>query len=149
MRLVSYSRIEEGARKQTGQCACNEKSDEEGDLKDDQLRRLNSTETSIRRRQLLPWQECALLDQDGARLDGVWHLGSSRRLQWHIAPATQFNSLEITRVDSETSERFLGVRYVTVSAQPRDIRESADPPFWAKDLPVRDRARSAAARTRA
>lgn len=63
--------------------------------------------------------------------------------------SAEFNSLEITRVDSETSERFLGVRYVTVSAQPRDIRESADPPFWAKDLPVRDRARSAAARTRA
>src|SRR5713226_6474412 len=30
-------------------------------------------------------QECALLDQDGPRLDGVWHLGSSRRLQWQIA----------------------------------------------------------------
>src|SRR4029434_4325152 len=29
-------------------------------------------------------QECALLDQDGPRLDGVWHLGSSRRLQRHI-----------------------------------------------------------------
>jgi hypothetical protein len=36
----------------------------------------------------------------------------------------QFNSLEITRVSSEPSKRFLGVRYVTVSAQSRHIQES-------------------------
>jgi len=58
--------------------------------------------------------------------------------------AAEFNSLEIMRVASEASKRFLGVRYVTVSAQSRDIHESA-PLFRAKDLPVRDRARSAAA----
>jgi hypothetical protein len=55
--------------------------------------------------------------------------------------SAEFNSLEIMRVASETSKRFLGVRYVTVSAQSRDIQESA-PMFRAKDLPVRDRARS-------
>ena len=55
-----------------------------------------------------------------------------------------FNCLEIMRVASEASKRFLGVSYVTVSAQSRDIQESA-PLFRAKDLPVRDRARSAAA----
>ncbi len=58
--------------------------------------------------------------------------------------SAEFNSLEIMRVASEASERFLGVRYVTVSAQSRDIQESA-PLFRAKDLPVRDRTRSAAA----
>ncbi len=58
--------------------------------------------------------------------------------------SAEFNSLEIMRVASEASKRFLGVRYVTVSAQSRDIQESA-PLFRAKDLPVRDRTRSAAA----
>ena len=37
---------------------------------------------------------------------------------------SQFNSLEITRVSSEPSKRFFGVRYVTVSAQSRHIQES-------------------------
>jgi len=54
----------------------------------------------------------------------------------------EFNSLEIMRVASEASKRFLGVRCVTVSAQSGRIQESA-PLFRAKDLPVRDRARSA------
>jgi hypothetical protein len=58
--------------------------------------------------------------------------------------SAEFNSLEIMRVASEASKRFVGVRYVTVSAQSRDIQESAIL-FRAKDLPVRDRARSAAA----
>jgi hypothetical protein len=56
----------------------------------------------------------------------------------------EFNSLEIMRVAWETSKRFLGVRYVTVSAQSRDVQASA-PLFRAKDLPVKDRARLAAA----
>ena len=56
----------------------------------------------------------------------------------------EFNSLEIMRVASVASKRFLGVRYVTVSAHPRHIQESA-PLFRAKDLQVTDRARSAAA----
>jgi hypothetical protein len=54
------------------------------------------------------------------------------------------NSLEIMRVASEPSKRFLGMRYVTVSAQSRHIQESAIP-FRAKDLPMRNRARPAAA----
>jgi len=58
--------------------------------------------------------------------------------------SAEFNSLEIMRVASETSKRFLGVHYVTVSAQSRHIQESA-PLFRAEDLPVRDRARSAVA----
>jgi hypothetical protein len=58
--------------------------------------------------------------------------------------SAKFNSLEIMRVASEASKRFLGVRYVTVSAKSRHIQESAFL-FGAKDLPVRDRARSAAA----
>jgi hypothetical protein len=37
---------------------------------------------------------------------------------------SQFNSLEITRVSSEPSKRFFGVRYVTVCAQSRHIQES-------------------------
>jgi hypothetical protein len=49
--------------------------------------------------------------------------------------SAEFNSLEIMRVVSEASKRFLGVRYVTVSAQPRQIEESA-PLFRGKDLPV-------------
>jgi hypothetical protein len=46
-------------------------------------------------------------------------------------------------VVSETSKRFLGVRYVTVSAQARHIQGSA-PLLRAKDLPVMARAQSAA-----
>jgi hypothetical protein len=52
----------------------------------------------------------------------------------------EFSSLKIMRVASEASKRFLGVRYVTVSAQSGHIQESA-PLFRAKDLPVRERAR--------
>jgi len=37
----------------------------------------------------------------------------------------KFNSLEITRVASEASKRFLGVRYGTVSAQSRLIKGPA------------------------
>jgi hypothetical protein len=58
--------------------------------------------------------------------------------------SAEFNSLEILRVASEASKRFLGVSYVTVSAQSRDIQES-EPLFRAKNLSVRDHARSAAA----
>lgn len=58
--------------------------------------------------------------------------------------SAESNSLEIMRVSSEASKRFLGVRYVTVSAQSRYIQESAFL-FGAKDLQVTDRARSAAA----
>ena len=56
----------------------------------------------------------------------------------------KFNSLEITRVTSVASKRFLGVRYVTVSAQSRHIQESLVL-FRAKDHQEWDRARLAAA----
>ena len=36
----------------------------------------------------------------------------------------KFNSLEITRVGSVASERFLGVTYLTVCAHPTEIKES-------------------------
>ena len=58
--------------------------------------------------------------------------------------SAEFNSLEIMRVVSEASKRFLGVCYVTVSAQSRDIQKSA-PLFRAKDLPVSDHIQLAAA----
>src|SRR5260370_1189564 len=58
--------------------------------------------------------------------------------------SAEFNTLEIMRVTSEASKRFLGVRNVTVSAHSGDIQASAIP-FRAKDLPVWDHARSAAA----
>jgi hypothetical protein len=56
----------------------------------------------------------------------------------------EFNSLEIMRVALVASQRFMGVCYVTVSALPRHIQESA-PLFRAKDLQVTERALSAAA----
>jgi hypothetical protein len=58
--------------------------------------------------------------------------------------SAEFNCLEIMRVVSEASKRFPGVLYVTVSAQSCVIQESALL-FRAKDHPVREHARSAAA----
>jgi len=58
--------------------------------------------------------------------------------------SAEFNSVEIMRVAWETSKRFLGVSCVTVSAQSRDIQEGAAL-SRAKDLPVKERARLAAA----
>lgn len=46
----------------------------------------------------------------------------------------KFNSLEITRMVSVASKRFLGVSYVTVSAHSRQIQETALL-FQAKDAP--------------
>ena len=71
----------------------------------------------------------------------------ARRAVAHILanlPSERFNSLEITRVASSASKRFLGVTYVTVSAQSRHIQEG---PFLfrAKDVPEPDRAKLAAA----
>jgi hypothetical protein len=83
----------------------------------------------------------------GATLSGLDEQMTLRRAVEQILAnleSAEFNSLEIMRVASEASKRFLGVRYVTVSAQSRDIQESA-PLFRAKDLPMRDRTRSAAA----
>jgi hypothetical protein len=66
-----------------------------------------------------------------------------KRILANLKPG-EFNSLEITHV---ARKRFLGVRYVTVCAQSGHIQPSA--PVRAKDLPVRDRARPAAACSKA
>jgi hypothetical protein len=41
------------------------------------------------------------------------------------AQAEKFNSLEIVRVASSASKRYLGIRHITVSARSRHIQESA------------------------
>jgi hypothetical protein len=92
------------------------------------------------------WTFSWRLGEIGATVFGLDEQKTLRRAVEQILAnleSAEFNSLEIMRVASEASKRFLGVRYVTVSAQSRDIQESA-PLFRAKDLPVRDRARSAA-----
>jgi len=93
------------------------------------------------------WSFFCLAGQLGATVFGIDEQKALSRAVGQILAnleSAEFNSLEIMRVTSEASKRFLGVRYVTVSAQSRHIQESA-PRFRAKDLPVRDRARSAAA----
>ncbi len=56
----------------------------------------------------------------------------------------KFNSLEITRVASAASKRFLGVTYVTVSAQSRHIQEGPFL-FHAVEVAAPNRAKLAAA----
>jgi hypothetical protein len=93
------------------------------------------------------WTFFCLAGQLGATVFGIDEQKALSRAVGQILAnleSAEFNSLEIMRVTSEASKRFLGVRYVTVSAQSRNIQESAFL-FGAKDLPVRDRARSAAA----
>jgi hypothetical protein len=93
------------------------------------------------------WTFFCLAGQLGATVFGIDEQKTLSRAVGQILAnleSAEFNSLEIMRVTSEASKRFPGVRYVTVSAQSRHIQESA-PLFRAKDLPVRDRARSAAA----
>ncbi len=53
-----------------------------------------------------------------------WSAGQSRKILARLK-SEKFNSLEITRVASEASKRFLGVRYVTVSAKSRHIQGPA------------------------
>jgi hypothetical protein len=89
----------------------------------------------------------SLADEIGATVFGLDEQKTLRRAVEQILAkreSAEFNSLEIMRVAWETSKRFQGVRSVTVSAQSRDIQESA-PLFQARDLTERDRARSAAA----
>jgi hypothetical protein len=84
--------------------------------------------------------------QLGATVFGLDEQKTTRRALEQILAnleSAEFNSLEIMRVASEASKRFLGGCYVTVSAQSGHIQASA-PLFRAKELPVRDRARSAA-----
>ena len=93
------------------------------------------------------WTFFCLAGQLGATVFGIDEQKTLSRAVGQILAnleSAEFNSLEIMRLTSEASKRFLGVRYVTVSAQSRHIQERAFL-FGAKDLPVRDRARSAAA----
>jgi len=90
------------------------------------------------------WTIFRVAGQLGATALGLDEQKTARRALEQILAnleSAESNSLEIMRVASEASTRFLGVRYVTVSAQSRHIQEST-PLFRAKDLPVRDRARS-------
>ncbi len=92
------------------------------------------------------WTFVCLAGQIGATVFGLDEQKTARRALEQILAnleSAELNCLEIMRVASETSKRFLGVRYVTVSAQSRHIQASA-PLFRARDLPLRDRARSAA-----
>ena len=93
------------------------------------------------------WTFFCLAGQLGATVFGIDEQKTLSRAVGQILAnleSAESNSLEIMRVTSEASKRFLGVRYVTVSAQSRHIQESAFL-FGAKDLPVRDRAQSTAA----
>jgi uncharacterized protein YlxP (DUF503 family) len=72
------------------------------------------------------WTFFCLAGETKATVFGVDEEKMVRRAVKQIAEKlkSQFNSLEITRVSSEPSKRFFGVRYVTVSAQSRHIQES-------------------------
>jgi hypothetical protein len=92
------------------------------------------------------WTFFCLAGQLGATVSGIDEQKTfSRAVEQILASpeSAEFNYLEIIRVASETSKRFLGVRYVTVSAQSGHIQASV-PLFRAKELPMRGRARSAA-----
>ena len=93
------------------------------------------------------WTFFCLAGQLGATVFGIDEQKTlSRAVEQILASpeSAEFNSLEIMRVASEASKRFLGVCYVTVSAQSRHIQDSAFL-FQAKVLLLRDRARSTAA----
>jgi hypothetical protein len=97
------------------------------------------------------WTFFCLAGQLGATVFGIDEQKTlSRALEQILAKleSAEFNSLEIMRVATGISKRFLGIRYATVSAQSRHIQASA-PLFRAKDLPVGDRAGSAAASSKA
>ena len=89
------------------------------------------------------WTFCWLAGEIGATGFGFNEQKAVSRAVEHILAnqgSKKYNSLEIMRVASEASKRFLGVRCVTVSAYSRHIQESASL-FEAKHLPVSDRAR--------
>jgi hypothetical protein len=70
----------------------------------------------------------SLTNEIGATVFGLDEQKTLRRAVEQILAkraSAEFNSVEIMRVDWETSKRFLGVRSVTVAAQSRDIQESA------------------------
>src|ERR1700730_18119859 len=73
------------------------------------------------------WTFFGLTGEIGATAFGFDEQKTLRRAVEQILAnleSAKFNSLEIMRVTSEASKRFLGVRYVTVSAQSRHIQES-------------------------
>ncbi len=91
------------------------------------------------------WTFFCLAGQHGVTVFGMDEQKTlSRAVEQILAnlESVECNSLEIMRVDSEASKRFLGVRYVTVSAQSRDIQESAAL-SRVKDPSRTDRVRSA------
>src|ERR1700726_4676446 len=93
------------------------------------------------------WTFFWLAGEIGATVFGLDEQKTLRRAVEQILAnleSAKFNSLEIMRVASEASKRFLGVRYVTVSAQSRHIQESAFL-FGARALRVGAPARSAGA----
>ena len=82
------------------------------------------------------WTFSSRAGEIGATVFGLDEQKTLRRAVEQILSnleSAEFNSLEIMRLASEASKRFLGVRYVTVSAQSRHIQESAFL-FGAKDL---------------
>jgi hypothetical protein len=96
------------------------------------------------------WTSFCLAGQLGATVSGIDEQKTlSRAVEQILAnlESAEFNCLEIMRVASEVSKRFLGVHYMTVSAQSRHIQEGA-PQSRAKDLPLRDRAPSLLIETR-
>jgi len=89
------------------------------------------------------WTFFCLAGQLGATAFGIDEQKTlSRAVEQIVAcsKSAEFNCLEIMRVASETSKRFPGVRYITVSAQSRHIYEGAIL-LRAKELPLGDRAR--------
>ena len=74
------------------------------------------------------WTFFCLAGQLGATVFGIDEQKTLSRAVGQILAnleSAEFNSLEIMRVTSEASKRFLGVRYVTVSAQSRHIQGPA------------------------
>lgn len=72
------------------------------------------------------WAACRLAGETRATVSGIDEEKMVRRAIMEILArleSEKFNSLEITRVTSVASKRFLEVRYVTVSAQSRLIRQ--------------------------
>jgi hypothetical protein len=90
------------------------------------------------------WTSFCLAGQVGATVFGIDEQKIlSRAIEQILAnlKSVEFNCLEIMRVASEASKRFMGVHYMTVSGQSKHIQESA-PQSWAKELSLRNSAQS-------
>jgi hypothetical protein len=93
------------------------------------------------------WTFFRMAGQLGASVSGIDEQKTlSRAVEQIVAKleSAESNCLEIMRVATGTSKHFSGVCYVTVSAQSRQI-QAGTPLFRAKELPVTNRVRSAAA----